>query len=108
MSVSTKTSITLTGISGKNYQFDVYPKSLNWNSVPGVYIILKKNPSGNFGTIYVGETDNLGERISGHYKLNCFERNGWTHLGFLHEKDGNRRLFIEQDILQKYNWVCND
>jgi hypothetical protein len=38
----------------------------------------------------------------------CFEKNGWTNLGFLHEKNEHNRLAIEQDILKNFNWICND
>ena len=101
-------TITLTGASGAQYSFNLYSKSLYWKSVPGVYIILRKNISGKYDPIYVGETEDLGDRIPNHHKLRCFERNGWTHLGFHYEDNSSRRLYIENDILQNYNWVCND
>lgn len=108
MSTVTKDVIHVTGISKKQYTFEVYQKHLSWNSVAGVYLILRKNQNGNYLPIYVGETENLGERFQDHHKMACFEKNGWTNLGFLHEKNEHNRLAIEQDILKNFNWICNN
>ena len=108
--VKTKT-YTVTGKSGAKYTFGVYGYPGEWNEVAGVYLITKRVVTGSSGShsqIYVGETDNLKERHSGHHKESCFKRHGANCLCFLPETSGQRRLAIEKDILDGGTWPCND
>lgn len=107
MSQAAKQTITISGKSKRTYKFDLYPKSYSWNSVAGVYLVLRQSMS-KYDPIYIGETSDLGDRFQNHHKRTCFERNGWTHLGFLHEKNLKKRRAIESDILGNYKWYCND
>lgn len=108
MAIPQQETVTLTGASGKQYvAVDVYPRYSSWNSVAGVYLILRKLASGRYDTLYVGETDDLAERIANHHKMSCFEQHGWTHLAFLSEGNARTRLIIEADILRGYRWPCN-
>ncbi|MBK8245824.1 MAG: GIY-YIG nuclease family protein [Gemmatimonadetes bacterium] len=107
MSVTTsEAQIALTGKSGKQYQFTAYPRHFTWNEVPGVYVILRNTSSGT--VLYVGETENLKDRMANHHKQACFDRNGWTHLGWLGERSSTRRLEIESDLMLRYRPTCND
>lgn len=98
--------VPLRGISGAMYQFAAYPKHFSWNEVPGVYAILKWTGT-QWIVLYVGEAENLKQRLSGHHRQTCFDRNGWTHLAFLHESSGVRRLAIERDVMEAYQPTCN-
>lgn len=107
--MSTTTSAvqtTLTGKSGKQYQFTAYPRISSWNGVAGVYVILRNTSGGT--VLYVGETENLRDRMANHHKQACFDRNGWTHLGWLGETSSARRLDIERDLMLQYRPTCND
>ena len=97
--------ITLTGVSGKQYPFGAYPRTSSWNSVAGVYVILRDTAGGT--VLYVGETEDLKQRLSNHHRQACFDRNNWTHLAFLGEGSETQRLQIERDLMDKYQPVCN-
>ena len=105
-----KNAITVTGKSGANYTFTIHSDECDWNKVPGVYLVLWKapSPSDMYDPVYVGETENLAVRFSGHHKESCFMSHKWTHLAFMHEGSKEKRLSVEQDILKNYPWPCND
>jgi len=104
---------TITGKSGAEYTFAMYPYPGTWNSVACVYIITKRevktDGKGYHTSIYVGETEDLKERHSNHHKAHCFEKYGGNCIGILQEKDDQRRLDIETDIRNNGGaWPCND
>jgi len=101
-------TVTLTGASGRNYDFEVYPWDTQFNHVGAVYCVLRRKPEGNFNIIYIGQTGDLSERFGDHHKQQCFDRNGKTHIGVYPEPSEARRLTIEADLLGKYKPACND
>ena len=101
-------TITLIGISGRRYDFEVFPWNTRFNSVGAVYCVLRRRPEGNFDILYIGQTGDLSERFDDHHKQSCFDRNGKTHLGVHAEPNEARRLAIEADLLGKYKTPCND
>ena len=108
MGIPNPETITISGISRQTYHFNVYPRYSSWNSVSGVYVLLKKGLTGTYDTVYVGETADLKSRFASHHKASCFDASGWTHLAFLGCADVMRRLQIEADILKRYHFPCND
>lgn len=99
--------VTVEGISGTQYEFDVYLWGTQFKPVGAVYIVLKKKPTGNYDLLYVGQTGDLSERFDNHHKKPCFDRNGKTHIGVRVESSEKRRLSIEADLTAKYKPVCN-
>lgn len=103
-----QTTVTLTGASGRKYNFDVYPWGTSFNPVGAVYCVLRRTPEGNFTILYIGQTGDLSERFDDHHKQRCFDRNGKTHIGVCAEPSEVNRLAIETDLVRKYNPACND
>ena len=103
---------TVTGKSGKEYTFEVYSYDASWNEVAAVYMVTKrvKKPAGggSHTRIYVGQTDNLKERFSGHHKEDCFVLYDGNALCVLQESSEQRRRLIESDVRGAGNWPCND
>lgn len=99
--------VTVQGISGAQYVFDVYLWGTQFNPVGAVYIILKKKSDGNYDLLYVGQTGDLSERFDAHHKKPCFDRNGKSHIGVRVESSEKQRLAIEADLTAKYKPVCN-
>jgi len=95
------------GKSGKTYEFEVWGKNTTWNEVACVYTVTRKLADGRYGCIYIGETDNMRNRFSGHENESCFDRHNWTHVCTYRENNSDERLRIEADILANYNWPCN-
>ena len=101
------TSITMQGRSGATYQFEVHAWGTSFNSVGAVYSVLKARADGRFDVIYIGQTDDLGRRLSSHERQLCFDRNGKTHVGAHVESSETRRLSIERDLIDFYDPPCN-
>lgn len=103
---------SVTGASKRIYTFEVYPYNSQWNEVAAVYVVTKRTPKtgggGSHTNIYVGQTDNLKERHSGHHKEDCFKSEGANCLSVLREDSEEKRLDIESDILEGGYWPCND
>lgn len=77
---TTASTILFEGASGSSWEFKIYPKSISWNHVACVYAVTKVSTSNKHTVLYVGETEDIAERFSGHHKEPCFNRNGWTHV----------------------------
>lgn len=107
-------TITFEGKSGQKYNFAIWPFNSNWSAVAAVYAVTHSKPSGSDGKthdpIYIGETDNLAERLGSHHKADCFRKHNANQVCAHQESDGESREAIEADILANsgYNWVCND
>lgn len=102
-----ETTVTLKGVSGRSYDFDVYPWGTSFKPVGAVYTVLKKNGT-NFSILYIGQTGDLSERFNNHHKRPRFDRNGKTHIGIHLESAESRRFDIETDLVRNYSPVCND
>lgn len=100
-------TITLEGCSGNSYEFTVYEKGTEFNSVGGVYCVTKIIDNIH-SLIYLGITNDLSSRFDNHHKEDCFVENGATHICIHRESSEDERSRIEKDILCKYNFPCNE
>ena len=102
---------TVTGKSGEQYRFEVYPKDSIWNEVAAVYLVTKRTIKpdgiGSHVHIYIGETENLKNRFASHDKEGCFTKHGANCVCVLQVSSGQARLAIEADILAGSDWPCN-
>ena len=106
------TTLVLKGASGKTYEFEVYSADSNWNDgIACVYYVshrtVGKDGTGSHAHIYVGETDDLKERHSGHHRQKCFEREGYNCISVLRESNAEARLRIERDLIDSLDPPCN-
>lgn len=99
--------VTVKGVSGAQYNFEVYSWGTSFNAVGGLYLVLKKQPTGKYSLLYVGQTGDLSERFDNHHKQSSFDRHGKTHIAVRGEGTEKTRLSIETDLIQNYQPVCN-
>jgi len=102
--------LTLTGKSGTNYTFQMFPLDTQFKALGAVYVITKRTQGSNGGThslIYIGQTGDLSTRFDDHHKEDCFKRHGANCIGVLLNESEDRRLEIEMDLLAAYHWPCN-
>jgi len=103
--------LTLTGKSGKKYDFEVYSIDTAFNEVAAVYAVTKryKNSSNEFKhtVIYIGQTDNLKERHDNHHKEECFKRNDANCICVHQDSNEKSRLAKEADLIAAYDPPCN-
>jgi hypothetical protein len=98
-----------TGISGTEYRFAIYPLGTSFNELPGNYIFAKQAPNGSWETCYIGQAENMKERLSNHEKQACAIRHGATHIhahvNFIGEQ---ARCIEEKDLILRHEPPCND
>lgn len=103
-------TITYEGISGTQYEFDVYIIDTSFNDVGAVYIITKRYQSESGYThthIYAGQTSDLSERFDDHHKKDCFDAHGANCVCVHRDDNEQSRVYKEDDLIKAYNPPCN-
>lgn len=77
--------------------------------VAGVYVI-GSSQGGKVRIIDVGESGDVGTRLSSHERQDCWQRNcSGSPLVYVHEEAGaDRRRTIESAIRAQYNPACGE
>ena len=110
--------LTLDGISGKQYLFDLFSfdnfSELKdaFQSRPAIYVFTRRRFVENDYThdlIYIGETENLSTRFKNHHKEQCISAHHANCIG-IHgvSIDDQERSMVEKDILSTYDFPCNE
>ncbi len=105
--------ITLTGNSGKKYEFKIHDINVKWkDNISAIYIVTKryKKDNGEYTheRIYIGRTKDLKERHSNHHQQNCFYRHNANHICIYQEKNEQKLIDIETDLIQGNTTKCNE
>jgi excinuclease UvrABC nuclease subunit len=97
------------GQSGSTYTHHIYPIDTNFKDAPGNYVFAKESSPRHWTPLYIGQTKNLGDRLSHHEKENRSRREGATHI-HAHVNSGGEaaRLVEEKDLISKWKPPCND
>ena len=95
------------GLSGQRYTYGIYPISETFKAAAGNYIFAKETAPGRFRPIYIGQTENLNERLENHHKESCARRHGATHIHAHLNSVKADRLREERDLIAMWNPVCN-
>ena len=95
------------GQSGVVYQYEVYPLNATFSAVPGNYIFARLEGN-QWRPLYIGESQDLSERISNHNEWPCVRRHGVTHI-HAHVNNGGQavRRAEEADLLARFSPPCN-
>jgi hypothetical protein len=105
--------ITLTGKSGTEYKFDVYPKEATLEAFGAVYALTSrvKMPDKHFiHTIpptYIGQTGDLSKCFCDHHQEECFESHPWNCICVHRDDNEASRLKKESDLIEYYKPICN-
>lgn len=95
------------GASGFHYLFQVIGPGQEPAAVEGVYIFAKTVPTG-FLAIYIGQSTNLRERISGHDRLAEARRLGADQIHVMAVPGGsNERIKVEFDLVSQWRPTLN-
>ena len=97
------------GTSGKIYKYNLYKIGTQFKYMPGNYIFAKETGQNKIAAVYIGETDNLGRRLTdNHEKMPCVLENGGKYICI---NSGNTqeesRREEESDLIANYNPICN-
>ena len=101
-------TILWSGASGRQYKYWTYPINTEFKECPANYIFAKEVSPGRWMPVYIGETENLKQRMTNHERKPCALRNGATHLhAHTSSDDVDIRRAEESDLIQKWDPVCN-
>ena len=100
-------TITLSGKSGKTYQFLMYVLNTSFKAMGGLYLFTKAADNTNY-LLYLGHTQDLSSRFTNHHKEECVDNHGGTHVSVCIIEDEKTRIAAEKDILANYNFTCNE
>ena len=112
-------TLTLTGASGKKYDFDLFSFDdyeeikRYFNEVPALYIFVRLTTDKQRyeEVIYLGETGNVHTRYDDHHKEYCIKGRNANCIGFYQEEgfdvEANRKA-AEKDLLDANFFHCND
>ncbi|MBU6449641.1 MAG: GIY-YIG nuclease family protein [Rhodospirillales bacterium] len=104
--------MTLKGVSGKTYIFQVYSRSTEFKALGAVYVMSKRTQKsgesgGTHDFLYIGQTGDLSNRPLNHHKKSCFDRRGADHVSVHIISDEKQRLNTETDLIRAYSLPCN-
>lgn len=97
------------GKSGRQYQYWIHPIGTTFKEEPGNYIYAKETQPNSWRPCYIGQTNNLDERLEGHEKEVCAKRQGATHIHAHTNGNGEvGRRAEEKDLILRWQPPCND
>ena len=97
------------GASGTSYKYWIYPIGTSFQEEPGNYIFAKETKPGSWRACYIGQTENLNNRLGDHEKEACAKREGATHIHTHLTSGGEKaRKAEEEDLISKWKPPCNE
>ncbi len=97
------------GLSGKEYTYGIYPIGTPFKDIPGNYVFAKQTKPGYWSPCYIGQTENLNQRLGDHEKERCAKGKGATHIHVHVNQAGEKaRRSEERDLILKWQPGCND
>lgn len=102
-------TISWPGKSGAQYKYWIYPIETNFKEAAGNYIFAKETKPGSWSPCYIGQTENLNDRLGNHEKEACAKRNGATHIhAHLNGSGDTARKVEEKDLITEWKPPCNE
>ena len=96
-------TLILTGTSGKEYNFNVYPLDTQFKAVGAVYYISKRTVESNgqvhHECLYIGQTKDLSKQFQGNQRNACFDQLSANCISTHYEENEHVRLAIETDLI---------
>ena len=106
--MSEASTINWDGLSGKEYKYWIYKIGTSFKEEPGNYIFAKETKAGYWRPCYIGETENLNQRLGDHEKEECARRHGFTHIhAHLNSAGEAVRRTEEKELIMKWKPPCN-
>lgn len=91
------------GRDGKAYTYFRLSLDDGIKPKPGNYIMVRREPDGGFTPLYIGETNNLLNRLANHEQWACALEKGMNEL-HVHQTSGTlqRRLAEESNLIERF------
>lgn len=97
------------GQSGQTYRYWFMQRTANGiKAEGGNYMFLRQLPNGRYLPVYIGQADNLQQRVPNHDRWDEAVKAGATHVVGHTTPGGERaRLAEERDLIQHWGPVLN-
>ena len=103
---------TVSGASGKEYDFDAYTLDTQFKNIGAVYIFTKRivdaDGDGIHTFLCIGETGDLADTIANREKQPCAKQHSVNCICVHADDNENSRKAKETDLRQAYKTPCND
>lgn len=104
-------TVSLTGRSGRQYEFRVYVWDTKFKSVPGVYLVASRSIEPGqkpvYSPLFVGAAGDLSKPLKKHPRAECFQMYLANVVGVLREDGENERVEIAADLVDGLTPPCN-
>lgn len=106
--------IIFRGKSGQTYRFEAWSLETKFKPLAGVYFVTRRgNEDSNYNRashehIYIGHAASLAEPMGNQAQLASFKKHGANCVCVYAAESEERRIAIEQDLLQAYPTACNN
>ena len=95
--------------TGTEYKFTVYSADTSFeDDLACVYYISKRSDDGRHKNIYIGQTEDLEDRLANHHKQSCFDSHSYNAVSIHMDGNEQSRLDKESDLIYALNPSCND
>jgi len=94
-------------VSWLGYEFQSFPRNVEWNCVPAVYIFTGLDASGQWRPLYVGRTAALAARLATHPRWSEAERLGGTHVHVAVVPEEMTQQALEKELIAEYQPPLN-
>lgn len=112
--MATYGNITFHGKSGEKYYFQAWPLETRFKSVGAVYFVTKRvfndktyRRRASHEAVFIGQTGNLADPFGTQLQLGCFGKHGANCVCVHLDASEERRLTIEQDLIDSQSPSCN-
>ena len=96
------------GKSEEKYEYWIYQIDTSFKEEGSNYIFAKEVEPKSWEPIYIGQTNNLNQRLENHEKERCAIEYGATHIHAHLNNNEQNRLSEEKDLIDNYHPDCND
>ena len=104
-------TVSLTGRSGRHYEFRVYVWNTRFKSLPGVYLVASRSiepgRKATYAPLFIGAAGDLSKPLKNHPRNDCFQMYYANVVGVLREERDTEREQIVADLVDSLAPPCN-
>jgi hypothetical protein len=104
-------TVSLTGRSGRQYEFRMYVWDTKFKALPGVYVVaartIEPGQKATYAPLFIGAAGDLSRALKNHPRNDCFQMYLANVVGVLREELDGARDDIAADLVDGLAPPCN-
>lgn len=104
-------ALTLTGRSGKSYEFRIYVWDTKFKSVAGIYVVasraMEPGRAATYEPVFIGHSADLSKAFKHHPRNDCFQLYYANVVGVLKEANDAARATVVEDLVAALTPPCH-